>query len=64
MILIHYSKYCKLLNSLQNDLILDNGEIVGVVGDVGEVEDVRHIRNVGHIRNVRYIGDVRYIGNM
>ena len=59
VIATYYGKYGKLLEVLEDQLILDNDEIVGDVGDVKKVKDAK---DIGKVKNRRDGGDTRDAG--
>ncbi len=69
IITTHYGKYGELLEGLEDQLMLDNDEIAGDVGNAGDVRtaenagdgedtgDAREVRNAGDAGDVGEVGD-------
>ncbi len=58
VIAIHYGKYGELFEDLEDQLMLDNDEIIG---DIGDVEDAGIAKNAGNREDTGDAGEVKNV---
>lgn len=69
VIVLYYGQYGKLLEGLEDQLMLNNDEIAGDTGDVEDVKtaenarDREDTRDAGEAENVEVAGNVREVGD-